>query len=553
MAYIAPSLWTVNHYGEGLRRLVRRTRQLDRWIDFKAHQIFDEAITYTAVQFFTKEPCAQVRIAIAPGGDAEAHDVDWSDGDLAVPYNAFAANGEWLMATGTERALIDRLARDCLRLDDQRLTSGITVGIQTSADSFYHLDRIGTNRYRCAPKGVPACEVEIEDAIMKPLISGGEAKRYEEPATDTYLLFPYARDPRGNMRLIPADEMEQRFPRAWQYLLSWEAELRAREGNKFDDDNWYRFGRHQNVDKQDIPKLIVAQTVPEMRVCADTSADKYLNNVRVNGIIAATGTDQSYLLGVLNGPISDFVFRRIGKPKQGGWFEANKQFIAPLPIPNVSPEDRAEIAARARELQRNWTRRRELLHSIEDRLSVLARARHPARWLWPDLQELPEMTAQAPAVLKLQGERRAWAEAQLNEFEASRLEALQAALDGGGRLEAAFREGELRLYVGGAIILDRIYLNDGAGRLAEAYWRWLFLSRKWREADRFAAELRRPPVESDSPATHQFVERIGELADDVNAIEAGEREMNERLFQLYALTADERLLVENDHMRRRDA
>ncbi|MER8708772.1 hypothetical protein [Mesorhizobium sp. M0323] len=290
-----------------------------------------------------------------------------------------------------------------------------------------------------------------------------------------------------------------------------------------------------------------------MRVCADTSADKYLNNVRVNGIIATAGTDQFYLLGVLNGSIVDFVFRRIGKPKQGGWFEANKQFIAPLPVPNVPPEDRADVAAGARELQRNWTRRRELLQSVEERLSVLARARHPARWLWPDMQELPEMIAQAPAALRLQGERRAWAEARLNEFEASRLEALQATLDGGGRLEAAFRDGELRLYAGGAIILDRIYLNDGAGRLTEAYWRWLFLSRKWREADRFAAELRRPPVESDSPATHQFVERIGELADDVNAIEAGEREMNERLFQLYALTADERLLVENDHMRRRDA
>jgi len=39
MAFIAPSLWTVNQYGEGLRRLVRRGRHLDRWLDFKSHQI----------------------------------------------------------------------------------------------------------------------------------------------------------------------------------------------------------------------------------------------------------------------------------------------------------------------------------------------------------------------------------------------------------------------------------------------------------------------------------------------------------------------------------
>ena len=49
MAYIAPSLWAVNEYGEALRALIAQGRHLERWVDFKAHQIFDEAITYTAL------------------------------------------------------------------------------------------------------------------------------------------------------------------------------------------------------------------------------------------------------------------------------------------------------------------------------------------------------------------------------------------------------------------------------------------------------------------------------------------------------------------------
>lgn len=212
MAYIAPSLWTVNKYGEGLRRLVRRGRHLDRWLDFKSYQVFEDVITYTALQYFSKEPRDAVRIATAPEGDTQAHDVDWSDPDLAVPYEDFPEDGEWLMATGVDRALIDRLARDCLRLDDPAVTSGITVGIQTSADAIYHLERIGSGRYRCTPKGEPAFEAEIEDAIMKPLVSGPEAKRFEEPETDTYLLFPYERDAHGNMALISAEEMERPVP-----------------------------------------------------------------------------------------------------------------------------------------------------------------------------------------------------------------------------------------------------------------------------------------------------------------------------------------------------
>lgn len=383
MAYIAPSLWTVNQYGEGLRGLVRRGRHLDRWLDFKAHQVFEEVIIYTALQFFTREPRDAVRIATAPNG--EMADVDWSDADLAVPYDSIPETGEWLIATGLERALIERLARDCLRLDDPSLTTAIFQGLITSADHIYHLGRVGTGRYRCTPKGrgsVPY-EVQIEDAIMKPLVSGPEAKRYEEPETDTYLLFPYERDARGAMRLITADEMTRRFPRAWAHFRRWEQELRRRESNAFDDETWYRLGRNQNLDKQDIPKLIVAQTVPEMRVCADYAGVNHLNNVRVNGILPARGADQSFLLGVLNGRVADFIFRRIGKPKQGGWYEANRQFIAPLPIPNPSAAARAEIARRARRLQERWTRRRDLLREADDRLSVLAVVR-PAELAGPE-------------------------------------------------------------------------------------------------------------------------------------------------------------------------
>lgn len=231
MAFIAPSLWAVNEYGEGLRRLIHRTRQLERWIDFKSHQIFEEAITYTALQFFTKEPQDTLKIALAPHG--EAADVDWTAPELAVPYASLPANGEWLMANGPTRALIDRLARTCQRLDDPALTSAIFQGLVTSADYIYHLKRLGPNRYSYQPKPPkgekkkpPMVEVEIENAIMRPLISGTDAKRYEEPTTATYLLFPYKRNESGAMKLISITEISERFPKASTYLFSNETILR---------------------------------------------------------------------------------------------------------------------------------------------------------------------------------------------------------------------------------------------------------------------------------------------------------------------------------------
>ena len=550
MAYIAPSLWAVNQYGEGLRGLVRRGRHLDRWLDFKAHQIFEDVITYTALQFYTRDPRDALRIATAPNGDMA--DIDWSEADLAVPYAAFPDDDEWLMTTGPERALIERLAHDCLRLDNRTLTTAIFQGLITSADHIYHLKRLGTDRYLCTPKGKGAksYEVDIEDEIMKPLVSGPEAKRYEEPETDTYLLFPYARDTRGTMRLIPPATMPARYPRAWDHLHKWEKELRRRESNGFDDDEWYRFGRNQNVDKQDRSKLIVPRLVQHLKCSDDPNAEFCLDNVDVGGVLPAGETEAASLMAVLNGPVCDFVFRIKSKPFQNDYRSANRQFIAPLPVPNTSREEHADLAARARRLQMRWTDRRDLLRQAAERLAVLARSRHPARWLWPDLPSLPEMTEQAPKGLRLPGDRRGWAERRLDEMEANRLEALQAALNCGGRREVRFEAGELRLYINGAVALDKIYLDEAAGILIAAYWRWLLLNGSPREAERFAADLRRPPAPTDVPAAAQFLDRVAAFAAEVAAIEADERAMNEALYELYRLTPEERNLVENGRAHR---
>lgn len=255
-------------------------------------------------------------------------------------------------------------------------------------------------------------------------------------------------------------------------------------------------------------------------------------------------------MAVLNGPVCDFVFRIISKPFQNDYRSANKQFIAPLPVPIASLDERADLATRAQRLQQRWTHRRDLLRQAAERLGVLARARHPARWLWPDLPTLLEMIERAPKSLRLAMDRRRWAEDQLDEMEAARLEALQAALDRGGRREVRFVAGELRLYVSGAVVLDKIYLDNPTARLAEAYWRWLLLSGPPRDAARFAADLRRPPAPTDVPAAAQFLDRVAALADEVTAIESDERAINETLYELYGLSPEELNLVENERRHR---
>jgi len=355
MGYIAPSLWTVNEYGEALRGMLRHTRQLEGWIDFKSYQVFEEATIYTSLQFYTRQPNDSVKIAFAPDGVLPEN--PWAGKDAALPYKRLEFGERWLLLTGKERALIDKLSATCTRLDDPGNTENIFVGIQTSADHIYHMERIAPGKYRCHPKPPKGSknkpspyEVDIEDEVMKPLVSGTETKRYIEPATDTYLLFPYHITKDG-VKLIDADFFAKKYPKARAYLKSYEKELRKREDGAFADDQWYRFGRHQNLDKQEIVKLLIPRLVANLGCYADEPARYYLDNVDVGGVQPAEGMDLFYLAGILNSPVCNFVFRHISKPFRGDYRSANKQFIAPLPIPSATLAQRKKVASHARQLQ----------------------------------------------------------------------------------------------------------------------------------------------------------------------------------------------------------
>ena len=85
LGFIAPSLWTVNEYGAALRAMIADGQNLDRWLDFKAHQIFEESTVYTALQFYTKQPNDRVKVAFAPNGVVAGD--PWSGMECRVPYD----------------------------------------------------------------------------------------------------------------------------------------------------------------------------------------------------------------------------------------------------------------------------------------------------------------------------------------------------------------------------------------------------------------------------------------------------------------------------------
>ncbi len=557
LGFIAPSVWTTNEYGDGLRSLIAKGRHLAGWIDFKAYQIFDESTTYTALQFFTKAPSPCINIFNAP--DGEIPEDAWAQsGSLAYGKQEFGER--WLLLTGDERALIDKIYSTCDRLDDASHTKQIFQGLITSADAIYHLTRLGRGRYLCTPRGndaPPPYEVELEDAIMKPLVSGAEAKRYVEPVTTTYLLFPYE-NRGGNIELIDEGKLRENYPKTWAYLKSYEETLRLREASRdedgnvteapFDDEAWYRFGRRQNLDKQEIVKLVVPRLVLNLGCSVDEHGSVYLDNVDVGGIVAADDEDAFFLAGILNSSVANFVFRRISKPFRGSYLSANKQFIAPLPIPRVNRERRSAASLIARHLQAAHTSRRNILERIAHRLSAARVRSKPESWIFVGLKAKRELLAEAPDRLdpdkKLQ-----WAEQRYNVELTTRLEGISARLLPGVGWRPYFHDGELSIEIDGVRVIDRIFVSHDEGEFIVAQWKLLssmFSITEKTDGRKFINALRKLVV----PENQALVEQVKVLEAELSAIEANieasEAEMNAFVNKLYALTDAEVRLVSNN-------
>ena len=507
MGYIAPNVWMMNEYGQGLRAFVKSKKCLDRWVDFKSFQVFDEAITYTSLQFFRGRAVEAVRCAFVPDGDLSA--VDWQTPQVAIPYVEFSDSDAWNLMPTAERDLIERLKKSCKTLEQS--CTGIFVGIQTSADAIYHLTRLGPGRYRT--KG--GDEVAIEDEIMRPLISGPEAKRYLKPETDTYLLFPY--DLSGSKpRLFSATELT---PNALIYLKGHEQELRNREKGKMNiDGGWWAYNYPKNLDKQDFPKLMVAQLVPNLRVTFDDKGAFYCNNVRVNGILPNSVDDGWFLLGILNARPADFIFRRIAKPKDGGWFEANKQFIAPLPIPEATDVDKAEVTRQSKALQRLHTLRRDLIAKFTKRQSSDQTEvdKRKEVWLCADAAVRAEKYATWDVLLR-----------------------------SGAQFIVEHTDDELRLKIDGITALELFDVPETP-----------FVAAQWRQALRnvnvtesFSAKklvnlLLNLRKSSQSEIKDRLIQLDAEIQQIETTIESAETAMNDLVCRLYGLSDEDRKIIE---------
>jgi len=541
MGYIAPSLWLKNEYGLGLRRKVKRERSLDRWIDFKSFQVFEESTTYTALQFFTGSPNERVRFFLAPDGDITP--VDWSADVEAVAYDELPAEEAWNLQHSGQAHLLEKFRSEFSPLSDW--VSGISVGIQTSANDIYHFIQVNEGTFQ--PIGFEGMAVELELDLLHPLLKGPDVKRYIEPRASLWILVPYHISG-DKAELVPSDVLQRRFPKTWRYFKLHEADLRAREGNKMDrDDMWWGYNYPKNIDKQNLPRLMIAGTAMGLRIAADREGKYTQDDRRVFAIIPRKRRDLFFLEGVLNSPAPNFVFRNIARPKAGGFYDIEAQFLAPLPIPDATDREKAEVGRRAKRLQELHTARRDKAALLQRRLDSdqCVGDKRTETWLWADVKTRAAWKRQAPEALSAR-ERTAWARERYASRLAAHLDKVDAVLSPGIAFSVERNGGEVRFLAAGAP-LAAVYVDEAEAPFLAAQWRQV--ARTTNVTEKFKAKTLVKSLlalrETDNTALR---DQVAALDAEILALDAeiarAEADMNALVYRLYGLSDEEIRLVE---------
>ena len=320
LGFILPHKFFNSQYGESLREIISKGKNLSKIVHFSDQQVFLGATTYTCLLFldlranekFTFEKVENLG--------------EWRKGDstrIGQIDTSRVTDKFWNFSVGVDSELMSKFEQMPVKLQD--VATRIFQGLKTGADSVFILEFRGENNlYSNALNR----EVDIESEFLKPLYKSGNMKRYKLSKNTRYVIFPYK-----NGQLILWQEIVKNAPKTAKYLLACKELLLRRENGKWGGKDWYCFSRNQALEIISRPKILTADLNPFANYCMDDNGSACFPGGAAGGYGIVVNNDiYLYLLGLLNSKAVDYYHKKISSNFRGGWFGYDAKVIRNIPI-----------------------------------------------------------------------------------------------------------------------------------------------------------------------------------------------------------------------------
>jgi len=233
---ITPNTFLFTETARHLRQHFASSKNLLQITNYGDIQLFENATTYSAITIFNKKENNNFLFqkAITERDFAERV-IDFTE--LQEPF--------WQLSTEQNDVIKGTKLKDICN---------IHVGITTLCDAAYIFSVEEIDDEFVYANTRLRGKVKIERGILKPIVKGSKLKHSAEEIKE-YVLFPYRRV-NGKHTIIPENELAEKYPLAYNYLLSVKTELDKRDNGVPNSVSWYAFGRSQGLDTSFGEKII---------------------------------------------------------------------------------------------------------------------------------------------------------------------------------------------------------------------------------------------------------------------------------------------------------
>lgn len=304
LVYITPNSWLKTAAGKALRNHVKGNHNIKFLCDFGDTQVFEGYTTYTSIVILEKHGRKKEKVPAYKCDEIQKG----KPLQLKNGYVVHTTDSVWSLFSKEDRNFLD----ECVESATATLAeiASINVGIQTLADNVFIFE---------------AGSVDLEKEITRRIFKASVMKEGRDK-TERVIIYPYK-----DGKLIPENELEKKYPKAYKHLLSKKKQLMARDKGEMKAENWYGYGRGVSIVSGFGTKLLTSSINPKpnFQKCEDPDALFY------SGYCVKPkdeNVDIDALLEELNSERMERYIRLTSSPFQGGWFSYAKKYIQSFPV-----------------------------------------------------------------------------------------------------------------------------------------------------------------------------------------------------------------------------
>jgi len=330
LGFILPHKFFNAQYGESIRKLIAEGKYLHKIVHFGDQQVFPKVSTYTCLLFLRKSQQSDLEM------EKVTDLIDWKNNhnsQTGIINHSLASGLAWNFILGEDANLFAKLQQIKSRLED--VTERIFQGIKTSADKIYIVEELSRedNLIQVFSKQKQIA-YWLESNLLRPLIKGGDSKRYYLSKTNKLIIFPYMLKNNDFMELISMNTFEKEYPLTWNYLLDNKDYLESRENSKMLGENWYGYSRFQALNVMALPKIFTPDIATGSSFTWDKTGEIFFTGGVAGGygILVKSIYSWEYILGLLNSQVLEFYLKKSSTSMRGGYYSFESRFIRNLPI-----------------------------------------------------------------------------------------------------------------------------------------------------------------------------------------------------------------------------